>query len=72
MSNKQSTKDALKIVAAKKLGAKAIEIPVPINPWPILIITVPMTTEVWNQMMEMLEKMKPALVEQTALEELKS
>lgn len=44
-------------------GTKAVEIPIPMKPWPVLTVAVPMSEEKWNLMMEMLKAMKPALVD---------
>jgi len=43
-------------------GVKPVEIPLPLQPWPVLTAKFPMTEEAWESMLKMLEYMKPALV----------
>ena len=45
------------------VNTKTIEIPIPVQPWPTLPATLPMSNETWDKMLEMLENVKPALVE---------
>ncbi len=45
------------------VNTKTIEIPIPVQPWPTLTATLPMSNETWDKMLEMLENVKPALVE---------
>ena len=44
------------------MTTRSIEIPITELPWPILTVDIPMTGREWNQMMDMLEMMKPALL----------
>ena len=50
-------------ILPKGENMKNIEIPTGIHPWPVLTVPFPMSETLWNQMMAMLEAMKPAIVE---------
>ena len=48
---------------------KNIEIPTTLKPWPVLTVPFPMSKEMWNQMMAMLELMEYAVVESGEVKE---
>ena len=51
--------------AAKKVlrtARREIQLPITKGPWPILCGRFPMTTQAWDQMIAMLEALKPGLV----------
>ncbi|MGI8738401.1 MAG: hypothetical protein ACR2KU_01740 [Gammaproteobacteria bacterium] len=59
-SSSETQQNRIKVASVP--SAKSIEIPIPSMPWPILTVSVPMKEEKWNQMIDMLNYMKPALV----------
>lgn len=44
-------------------NVKSVEIPIQVDPWPTLTAKFPLSQSAWEQMMMMLEAMKPAMVE---------
>jgi len=56
------TIDHRKLAFARLAGAKSVEIPIPVTPWPILTVVFPMTEETWNEMINMLNLMKASMI----------
>ena len=45
---------------------KSLEIPIPTEQWPVLTANFPMPQKEWDEIMAMLEKMKPAIIGDSA------
>ena len=44
---------------------KSLEIPIPTERWPVLTARFPMPQKEWDELMGMLEIMKPAIIDET-------
>lgn len=59
-----TTQRAVALQLERKDGRrwKSVEIPIPAAQWPVLTARFPMPQKEWDEFMELLELMKPALI----------